>query len=899
MRALLDLIDDDTTLISVNRRLSRAVTEAYAQRRVAAGDTAWRSPDVIPFSAWAERAWRASAGHDAQTRQSLLRPWQERLLWEQLVRRYSSAADESGAPLAAGPAARRARDAFALVRAWRISLDAPEFGFSAESSAFRTWARAFTALCRDAGWVNLVDAQGALAEPARLAAARPRRRVVFAGFDTLTPQQLAIRAALSDCGVTVIDAERPQRKAEVVYRSFDDSERELEAAAVWARRRLLQAPESRIGVVVPELHRMRPMVERIFDEALSPGSAMPGRDAGARQFNLSYGVPISRIAVVADALIALKLSRHRIELAEAGRLLRSPYIAGGSTALAQRAMADARLRDTGEPEVGLEFLASRAGPDPILHSALRNLLRLRDTAPPRQALSAWSEFFSGWLAGLGWPGERTPDSSEYQAVETLRALLDELAAMAAVAGPVGLDRALSLFLKLADEQLFQPASGPAPVQILGVLETAGLYFDGLWISGLHDGAWPPPPEPDPFVPVSLQRDAGVPTSSPDGQLNLAQRRMDDWQGAADRVVVSYPGFEQDELLRPSPLLAGAKFERGDAAEDSASGDFSTALNRDGATLESMSDEKAPPMTDVNISRGGASVLEDQAACPFRAFARWRLHAEGVPVAASPLDARVRGNLAHAVLSDLWSGLCTWKQLNALSSDALDALIVAAVERALARERRERPDTLRGNFARVERDRLCKLIRDWIEVEKRRAPFEVAAREQEIEAELGPLNIRVRPDRVDRLEDGARFVIDYKTGSAEVRDWFSERPDDPQIAVYTLLLEARDTGDPVAGAAYGVLKRGALGFAGLAAREGLAEGVKTLSETKVQAAKTVDDWSALKTEWRHTLDVLARSFAEGDARVDPKSVHRSCAFCDVTPLCRVFEQVGAGDDGDAP
>ncbi len=898
MRALLDLVDDDTTLITVNRRLSRAVTEAYADRRIAAGERAWRTPDVIPFSAWVERGWRTSAAHGFDSSASLLRPSQERVLWEQVVRAHAPRGNESDAPVAAGAAARRAQEANALVSAWNFPLEAAEFGFSAESRIFRTWARAFEARCLDGGWIDPARAASALADHARLALAKPRRRAVFAGFDAMTLQQHAIRAALVRCGVEVIDAAAPQIKGQISYRTFDDRFREIEAAAMWARGILSRAPRSRIGVVVPDLHRERPVVERIFDELLSPGSSLPVRDTAPRQFNLSYGLPASRIEVVGDALIALKLSRDQIELAEAGRLLRSPYFSGGNRGAAVRARVDAQLRDTGEPEVSLSLLAVRAGQDQRLGAALRDLVALRSSAPNLQPLISWSAFFSNWLSQLGWPGDRTLDSAEFQAVETFRGLLDELAGMGSVAGPVGLDRALSLLLKLADEHLFQPRTGPAPVQILGVLETAGLDFDGLWVSGLHDGSWPPAPEPDPFVPISLQRNAGLPTASPEGQLGLAKRRLEHWLGAAGQVVLSYPRFNQDEPLRPSPLLKGAVFEQETADEDATLVGFSACLNRARTVLETVSDELAPEISETRITRGGATVLGDQAACPFRAFARWRLHAEGVPVAASPLDARVRGNLVHAVLNDLWSEIRTQAALNALSSEDLSGRISAAVARALERERRARPDTLHGTFARVEQERLCALIKEWMRIEKRRAPFEVVAREIEIQAAVGPLSVRIRPDRVDRLESGEHFVIDYKTGSSEVRDWFGNRPDAPQLPVYTLAFEAESSGGTVAGAAYGTLKRGALGFKGLAERDDVADGVSTPAGSKVNAAKTVADWAKLKSEWRATLETLAESFAGGDARVDPKSPHQICVYCDVMPVCRVFEQrVDAGGDED--
>lgn len=888
MHALLEFLDNDTTFVTVNRRLARAVTDAYAERQIAQGKRAWRTPDVIPFSAWVERSWRTCVEHREEARVSLLRSSQQRMLWEQVIRQHAPPGDDQDAPLAASAAARSAHDAYALINAWRIPVEAPEFGFSSESRAFRTWARAFDAHCADGGWIDPGRAACSLADSVGIQAEDLRRRAVFAGFDLMTPQQHAIRAALARCGVEVIDAAPPQRKAQVCRRVFDDPVGELRAAALWAREKLMQAQETRIGIVVPELHRMRPMVERIFDELLTPGAAMPEQGALGRQFNLSYGEPVSRVPVVGDGLIALKLSARRVELAEAGRLLRSPYFAGGNSGFPLRARLDGELRDSGEAEVSLDLLLARCGRDGGLRSTLRNLVVLRHGVPRRQPLKTWSGFFSDWLSQLGWPGERSLDSGEFQAVETFRGLLDELAGMGAVAGPVGLDRALSLLLKLADEQLFQPQSVPAPVQILGVLETAGLVFDGLWITGLHDGSWPPAPEPDPFVPISLQRGAGLPTASPEGQLGLAKMRLEAWLRAADQVVLSYPNYHQDEPLRPSPLMGGVAFERG-TGEGLAKVDFSERLNREGVVLEVIGDDQAPALAETRVSRGGAAVLRDQAACPFRAFARWRLDAKGVPIAASPLDARIRGNLVHAVLNALWSEICGLKKLNRMSPQELRQRISAAVDQALERERRARPETLRGTFAQIERERLCALMENWLSLEKRRAPFEVVARETEIEGSIGPLSFRIRPDRVDRLETGEHFLIDYKTGSTEVRRWFGERPDDPQLAVYSLVFESAVDGGSVVGAAYGAVRRDAPGFEGLADREGLAEGVSTLAGSRIKAAAEVPDWAALKSEWRDTLRSLAENFACGDARVDPKSPHATCAYCDVMPLCRIFEQ----------
>jgi ATP-dependent helicase/nuclease subunit B len=890
VRALLDLIDDNTTLVSVNRRLSRAVIEAYAQLRIAAGETAWRTPDVIPFSAWVERSFRAGQDNDGV----LLRAAQERLLWEQVIGEGTPPAGDDEAPLEVAPAARRAAEAYAIVNAWNIPLDARDFDFSKESRAFRTWARAFRVHCEECGWIDSASAATALAESDRIAAANPRPRAVFAGFDFVTPQQQAIRTALARRGVAVMDASRPQRKARCVVRAVDDPTSELRAAALWARSRVNDAPESRLGIVIPELHRMRAAVERIFGEAFSPGCAMPGMLAVDRGFNITYGEPLSRISVIGDALIALRLAGGAVELAEAGRLLRSPYLRAGLKAISARARFDAGLRDIGEPELTLDGLAARAARDPALELGLRGLLDMRREVPRRQLMQFWADFFSRWLWTLGWPGERSPDSAEFQALEAFGGLLDELAGMGAVTGPVALEEALRLFLKRADETVFQPRSEPAPVQILGALESAGLSFDGLWVAGLHDGCWPPAPEPDPFVPVSLQRAAGLPSASSDAQLRLARDRLRAWCGAAGEVVLSYPRYQQDEPLRPSPLIGAASLEAVEDDAESPPVEFSLTLNLKPAGLERVDDQRAPPL---GSSRGGAGVLGDQAACPFRAFARWRLGADAVPVAASPLDARIRGNLVHAVLNALWTELRSQSNLKAVPAETLRERISLAVEQAIAGERRRRPDTLRGPLARVERARLCALMEAWLEAEKARAPFEVVALERTIDTAVGPLSLKVRPDRVDRLESGEHFVIDYKTGNAEVRHWFGERPEDPQLALYTLAVESDGADVTVAGAAYGGLKRGAIGYRGLADLDGLAAGVAKVETSTVKAAKTVTDWAALKFEWRRTLESLAVAYASGEAKVDPKSPPATCANCRVMPLCRVFEH-GAPAKGEA-
>jgi ATP-dependent helicase/nuclease subunit B len=65
--------------------------------------------------------------------------------------------------------------------------------------------------------------------------------------------------------------------------------------------------------------------------------------------------------------------------------------------------------------------------------------------------------------------------------------------------------------------------------------------------------------------------------------------------------------------------------------------------------------------------------------------------------------------------------------------------------------------------------------------------------------------------------------------------------------------------------------------------------------QVNAAKS---WPALLAEWKRDADALGKSFASGEAPVDPKEGLKTCRLCELHTLCRVYEKVNtlkADDD----
>src|SRR5581483_9891910 len=96
----------------------------------------------------------------------------------------------------------------------------------------------------------------------------PPARIALAGFEEFTPQQRefieVLRGRAPDIGsgqlglftaVTreVDECERPSFRATPVLVSPRDPDHELQAAAAWARARLLANRRAQIGVIVPDL----------------------------------------------------------------------------------------------------------------------------------------------------------------------------------------------------------------------------------------------------------------------------------------------------------------------------------------------------------------------------------------------------------------------------------------------------------------------------------------------------------------------------------------------------------------------------------------------------------------------------------------------------------------------
>ncbi|MGA3027474.1 MAG: PD-(D/E)XK nuclease family protein [Bryobacteraceae bacterium] len=828
------------TVLTPTERLSRELTRQFGLAQRKRGNAAWPTPDILPFGALLGRLWRewlfTAAGPAAPV---LLNPLQERTVFEQAI-----AECERDKPLQIAATARAALNAWQLAQEWRVPLSDSRFAASEDCEAFVRWARAFDERCRRQNWLDSARLPGFLVERLGDGSLQAPARVALAGFDELTPAQMAFLAALPRVESTQTPAHNPA-PARVELR---DAAEEFEQAAGWARNLLAGNSQARIGVIVPRLADCRAQVDRLFREVLHPG-AFP---AGARAYHLSAGRALADYPVVAAALMALETGLPRLRADRAGMLLRSPFLR------APRAAADLELRRTRRFELTPEQLRS-------IHPALNpRLEQLSD----RQRPSEWARTFSRMLGALGWPGGRPPSSEEHQTIEAWNNALSSFATLDVTLPELPYEQALQELRRLCGGTTFQPEDEGAPVQIMGVEEAAGLEFDHLWVTGMDDEQFPQEPRPNPFLPLALQRELGMPHATPQREAEYANTVLRRLIASADEVRLSWPKTDGERILQPSPLLdkLGAEAIPGILLDPT--------LRRwhPRAPLESLHDETAPPLAADRV-QGGAGLLKAVAECPFKAFARYRLNAQPLEDAEFGVAASEKGKTVHRALELIWEELGSQAALLVLSEEETRALVRRHVQAALAGA------TL---FRDLEQTRLERLIGEFLQLERARQPFTVKQHEKEQTVEIGGLTLDIRVDRVDEVAGGWHVLVDYKTGKINRGAWAGERPREPQLPLYATVFEGA-----LAAVTLAAIRTGEIGFVGIQEDDVLGD-----------AAPMKTDFGTIKDQqeqWNAALERLAGEFRSGVARVDP--LPRACDYCGFMALCRTRDH-SAPEESDA-
>jgi probable DNA repair protein len=652
-----------------------------------------------------------------------------------------------------------------------------------------------------------------------------------------------------------------------------DQGAEWRAAADWAASRLKADPAGRYAIVSPQLEAESPFARRVLSQALA------GRDgAPAFAFNVAVGRPLDEWPMARAALAWLRALAECAQgkgcgVGVLGAALLAGHCAGDVRDRARLAAIDARWRRQGQLHVAPQAWRKLLADLPALAQAWNHATEIWTQGGRQATCDVWMLRMKAALTALGFPGEAPLDSVGYQVMGALGDALGSFSALAPAAGRLGGVAAVNLLESVARSSSFQPQRDPlARLDVLGLLEAEGGYWDGVWLLGLTDDVLPASPKPNPLLPLAVLRQARAPRATPEREREWAEGMFAALCRCAPDIIVSHAHMDGERELRPSPLIAALSLT-----------EWTPARTEAQAVLpqESLDDSQGPPLAAGNRGGGGLDVLDTQARNPLWAFVRHRLGGRELAPYADAATVNVRGQFLHKALEVVWGMMPDQDALHEqLAAGRLPALLEQAVAQAADEELKEYAPALRV----LECQRAQAVLASWLDLEAQRLPFAVAQVEKNHQWQRGALNLKLRLDRIDRLPDGRNVIVDYKTGVAAAKpepDWSRTRPVNVQLPFYASVL-ADAAGGEAAGLVLAQIHARQVAAQGLADEDLGMPGVTLASESKYFDGLS---WPEIRQRWRVAIESLADEYVAGYA-ANVAYRRDDLKYCDALPFLRL-------------
>jgi len=897
-------------VITPNFRLARIIEEAWQFNCLQTQTKSWFRPNIRALEGWYDQLWDhlVDSGYEGALKGIPLSPDKERWFWQAVIEQ-----DKSLAPnINPDNFVDIARKGWKLLHQWQLQGDDLNHYAHKGLDHLLVWGRAVEQAIADKGYISSIARLAVIEASYREGWLQPADNIVLAGFQTLPPQTEAVlQLACRNLETLSLGKRPPVNKTLFAAENIDE---EISAAAQWAGKIRRQNPNAKVGIVVPQLSSLKDRVERIFRHHLEPSWCLPASPYRETPYNISAGTPLASTPIVASALGLTALLFDPLDVSQLCLLLKNPfwgdYIVEGDL----RCQLIQSLLELGFHDVSgatlralanqIEAPAPNCTEEKSLVQPLIKLATLARSLPKTADFKTWREVIVESLEILGWPGKRSPDSQEYQQLQHWQTLLEEFAELTSITGEVSLKQASKVLRHLAADCTFHPETQDSNLQVLGLLEAAGLEFDHLWLMNMDERQWPQATAPHPLIPVSLQRELKMPRACPEQELQLSRDLVRLFANSADNLVLSYARYEGDIECHPSALLR-------DVAEVSPETIDVSPEEKDkhwkaehpwlrelwqSRKIEIIVDDLGPPfpMPEAYL-RGGSRILADQAQCPFNAFVRWRLGAEPLPIIQSGISPQIRGQLVHGSLESIWYRLKDRDGLSAQSESELEQLVQSCVSSQINQLLRSYGETISRleigeRLLKLEQQRLTRLLLRWLGEEMARPAFKAIELEKQVKLSLADIEISLRLDRVDQLADGNLVVIDYKTGaSTSVTGLRQQRLVEPQLPLYGLAISQIFNQLPSA-LAYGVINPNIIGFKGISSSTDILPSCKGLADLDLP-----EDWQQTLDIWQKSAEGIVEEFKSGHAALNFYSQNALNYSVDLLPLNRLESRHSLWED----
>lgn len=680
------------------------------------------------------------------------------------------------------------------------------------------------------------------------------QQITFAGF-TNQPYQLnlLINKLKKSNKVTYLTNCSFNKKSRIT--ACESPEQELKMIVQWCQKQLSKT-DVQIACVFPNLNLAleRKRIWQAFNQAIPQA-----------RLNIAYGTPITQLPLIQPLFQLLAcLNTQLLHFKDIQPLLLSSFL---SQSMDER-VAAAELE---------QFLAKQCG-STLSKATFTQLINAFYQDKANLPKPAWLDFFQAdvaWQEVIQWFLTIHCEANQ-PILDTLGQLLEAFNASQLI---LSTSDQLVAFKYFCQQHTYQPTpSKRANVHILGPLEACGLKFDYTWVAGNEVDNWPRPLQPNPLIPLAVQKHYKLPQTVPEQELAYATRLLSQLSQTANSVIFSYAKQKDDQPCMPTPIL-------NELLPSRESESITLTTNRlKPLSLELYPDSQGPVYTEP-LLKGGTGFLTAQAECPFKAFALFRLRVKPLTPFSTGLTAMERGNIVHNALERIWKQLKTHQALLSQNDEELTQRVRTTIQTLLHSPCYRR---LTANQRQLEQRVLTRLLIAWLNHEKNRDPFYINSTEEKVTLQIANLTLNVRIDRIDTLEDGSNIVIDYKTGSQQrVMDWFGKNDVlAPQLPLYAAFLNKN-----ISGIAYAEVKANKMAFKGVATHGKLLSGLKPIK--KINCYPAPGSWQVTLEFWQQAVKNLVATIQSGHAAVKPANA-QVCQYCDLKLACRISQPVETKD-----
>jgi len=894
-KSILEKLDDGQLIITASNRQADFLKNQFRYYKSSQQHNTWLQPNIYTEKQWKQNLYEHLRFHllDSDTPSNLLSDNESRLLWERLV----SADDDF--LLDTRRTAERARQAITRLADWNlidgVALN-EEYSWREETTRLQGWHAKITEQCEVHHWLEPYLLNQWLTQKLKkvhnlkhcnLSHLLPKT-IYFLGYQETVPSLNRLKDSLSDSGHDLHSIKAEVVTSTCVRHEYTDANEELIETALWAKHKWLEHPEHRIGVVIPNLNQCRDKVMQTFERVFCASQLLNSNDQILRPYDISLGASLAQYTLIDHALTLLSFLTSSLHQEELLLFIQSPYFFSDEEQLHIIDISNAvrRSRQASLTRADICYYSSRTENECASFNTF--LERLEQFQHSTTLLpSQWSIQITDLLSELGWCENQKQTSVEYQTKEAWQKQIDQLAIVDHLTSVMSWSQYLSLLKRSIKETLFQPQTADCAIQIMGIFEATFLTFDHLHICGIDNRRWPESAKPNPFIPYEIQKQNDMPSSSAERELRVSRDLCRLMSESAEEVSFSHSKGNGEESLSVSPLIEAlpvVSFDTKSMYQSPAEMIFQQQPE-----LELFCDAIATKLSK-KVTSGGTKLLQDIARCQFSAFAHHRLKAKAHDKPKQGIDALDRGNLVHHILEQCWLHVFNKDQQQLIQLDSENKLaetIRPIIQISIDAFQEQQQQPYSDAIIHIEQRRLERLLLQWFKLEAQRPQFRVKSVEQSIKADIDGHILTIQLDRVDVLEDQSLAIIDYKTGEVKAKDWFGERPEQPQLPMYSVVVDGKK--EAVGAILYGKVKYSECSFVGIAEDQTMVSGVKKNFTDDTTMNPEHLSFQQQVNQWRNNLYQLMAEYSEGESAVAPRD-EKACQYCDLHGFCRIGEQL---------